>query len=286
MSQTTINASVKGTVRSNTNTNWPAAQSATSGNVETYTKVQCQKTSGGVNLCRAYLIFDTSSLADNVTVSAATLSGKVNTLVRDYSSSVRIHHVTMASNTQVTNTDYNKSNFGQLLLSTNTLTNASVNTFSLSNYTINATGYTKIGLINTTDFNGSDPGEVGSWEFNLNDSTPQLILTWTTPPIVTTSTTISDLQPISATLGGNVTDAGGGTVSTRGVCWNTSTNPTTSNSKTATTGTTGAFTVSATGLLPGTLYYCRAYVTTENSTTYGSDVTFRTPGGAILFNLL
>lgn len=113
--------------------------------------------------------------------------------------------------------------------------------------------------------------------YNDSDVTkrPKLIITWTTAPVVTTSAA-SDIGHITATLGGNVTDAGGGTVSQRGVCWNTSTNPTTSNSKAAATGTTGAYTVSATGLTKNTLYYARAYVTTENSTTYGSVVTFTT----------
>lgn len=105
-------------------------------------------------------------------------------------------------------------------------------------------------------------------------------------PTITTGAA-TNLQPISATLNGNVTDTGGGTISTRGVCWATTANPTIANSKTATTGISGAFAVS-TGqvLLPGILYHCRAYATNENGTSYGTDTTFRTPGGAILFNLL
>lgn len=155
-------------------------------------------------------------------------------------------------------------------------------------------GSTILGFRMGHDYNGDAdvPGnvndkanEMSNEYFPTNQHRDYLTITWTTAPAVTTGTATA-LQPISATLAGNVTDAAGGTVSTRGVCWATTANPTTASSKTATTGTTGAFTVAATGLLPGTLYHYRAYVTTENSTTYGADTTFRTPGGAILFNLL
>lgn len=73
--------------------------------------------------------------------------------------------------------------------------------------------------------------------------------------------------------------AGAGTAAIveRGVVWSTSTAPTTSNSKTVVSGTTGAFTASMTGLTPNTLYYVRGYVTDANSlTTYGNEVTFTT----------
>jgi hypothetical protein len=82
-----------------------------------------------------------------------------------------------------------------------------------------------------------------------------------------------------------VTDAGGGTISERGICWKTSTGPTTSDSKATAAGTTGAYTASLTGLLPNTLYYVKAYAINEAGTSYGDEVTFRSSSDAgILFS--
>lgn len=69
---------------------------------------------------------------------------------------------------------------------------------------------------------------------------------------------------------------GGGTVSVRGVCWNTTGTPTTADSKTEDGTGDGAFTSTMTGLTQGTTYYVRAYATNEAGTAYGSQMTFRT----------
>ena len=62
----------------------------------------------------------------------------------------------------------------------------------------------------------------------------------------------------------------------RGVCWNTSSNPTTANSHTTDGSGTGTFVSSLTGLTPNTLYYLRAYAVNTSGTAYGDDVTFTT----------
>ena len=98
-----------------------------------------------------------------------------------------------------------------------------------------------------------------------------------TIPTVTT-TAITSIAATSATSGGNVTADGGGTVSDRGVCWNTSTNPTTANDKTSDGTGTGSFASSITGVTTGTLYYVRAYASNAIGTAYGSNLTF-TPSG-------
>lgn len=94
-------------------------------------------------------------------------------------------------------------------------------------------------------------------------------------PTVTT-TSISSIASTTATSGGNVTDDGGATVTARGVCWSTSHNPTTSNSKTTNGTGTGSFTSSITGLTAGTTYYVRAYATNSAGTAYGNEVSFTT----------
>ena len=98
-------------------------------------------------------------------------------------------------------------------------------------------------------------------------------VTISNPPTVTT-TTVSSINSTTATSGGDVTDQGGTTVSARGVCWSTSQNPTTSDSKTTDGTGTGSYTSDITGLTPGTLYYVRAYATNSVGTSYGSQASF------------
>ncbi len=98
-----------------------------------------------------------------------------------------------------------------------------------------------------------------------------------TQPLPTlTTAVVTDITSITATSGGNVTDDGGNTITARGVCWSTSTNPIATGSHTTETGTTGVFTSYLTGLTGGTLYYVRAYATTNAGTAYGNQVTFTT----------
>jgi len=93
-----------------------------------------------------------------------------------------------------------------------------------------------------------------------------------------TTTEATAITPSSATAGGNVTDAGGGTVSARGICWGTAEHPTIIADSKTTNGTgTGSFTSSLTGLANGTVYYYRAYATNSSGTTYGQEYHFITP---------
>lgn len=95
------------------------------------------------------------------------------------------------------------------------------------------------------------------------------------PPALTT-TGISAITSSTASSGGNVTSNGGAAVTARGICWSTSQFPTTSDSFTSESGTTGAFTSNLTSLSAGTLYYVRAYATNSVGTAYGNEVSFTT----------
>ena len=94
-------------------------------------------------------------------------------------------------------------------------------------------------------------------------------------PILTT-TDLSVITTTTASSGGNITNDGGSAVTERGVCWSTTQNPTTANSKTIDGTGAGIFTSSLTGLLPGTTYYVKAYATNSIGTTYGNQVTLTT----------
>jgi uncharacterized protein (TIGR02145 family) len=95
------------------------------------------------------------------------------------------------------------------------------------------------------------------------------------PPTLST-TTVTAISYTTATSGGEVTNDGGAAVTVRGVCWNTSADPTVANSKTTDGTGVGLFTSSLTGLIAGTTYYARAYATNVAGTGYGSQVTFTT----------
>ena len=96
------------------------------------------------------------------------------------------------------------------------------------------------------------------------------------PPTVASTTAASNIFNTSATSGGNITNDFGTSITARGVCWSTSQNPTTANSKTTESGTTGSFTSVMTGLTHSTLYYVRAYATNAAGTSYAAQVSFTT----------
>ncbi|NLD91241.1 MAG: hypothetical protein GX639_01090, partial [Fibrobacter sp.] len=98
-----------------------------------------------------------------------------------------------------------------------------------------------------------------------------------TRPVITTQA-VSSISATTATGNGTITDLGVPNPTAHGVCWHTSTGPTTANSVVDNGGAnaTGAFTASMTGLTPGTTYYVRAYATNSAGTAYGDEVTFTT----------
>ncbi len=99
--------------------------------------------------------------------------------------------------------------------------------------------------------------------------------TLATIPSVTTSM-VSNITDNSATCGGNVTSDGGTTVTSRGVCWSTSQNPTIADNHSNDGSGTGIFTSIITGLVPNTTYYVRAYATNSEGTSYGEQRIFST----------
>lgn len=94
-------------------------------------------------------------------------------------------------------------------------------------------------------------------------------------PVVTTA----EITGIGATwveTGGNIIDDGGSEITARGVCWNTSGNPTTANQRTINGVGTGSFVSNPGQLVPQTYYTLRAYATNKNGTGYGEERSFVT----------
>lgn len=96
-----------------------------------------------------------------------------------------------------------------------------------------------------------------------------------TPTIIETVAPTS-ITSTTAVSGGNITNDGGADVTAYGVCWSTSTAPTTDNDYTEDGTGTGEFTSTLTGLTANTHYYIRAYATNSVGTTYGPTQDFTT----------
>jgi len=103
-----------------------------------------------------------------------------------------------------------------------------------------------------------------------------------TTPTVTTGS-VSNITSSTATVAGNVTADGGATVTERGICYSTSQNPTTANSKVASGSGTGSFSANLSGLAANTTYYARAYAINAQGTSYGSQVSFTTTTSTVTY---
>ena len=94
-------------------------------------------------------------------------------------------------------------------------------------------------------------------------------------PTVSTGSVIN-ITYHSAQVSGNVTDDGGATVTEKGICWSTSTDPTI-NDDHAVYGTgVGVFWLNIDGLSAETQYYARAYAINSEGISYGEWVSFTT----------
>ena len=103
--------------------------------------------------------------------------------------------------------------------------------------------------------------------FNAQQPVSQLVVTTAEPTYITAQ---------SAICGGSVTSADGSYVPMilRGVCWNTSPNPTLNDNYIEAENGLGNFTVSLTNLVQGTIYYVRAFAVTTGGTFYGDELSF------------
>ena len=95
------------------------------------------------------------------------------------------------------------------------------------------------------------------------------------PPALTT-VNLKDVSYTMATSGGNITNTGGSSIISRGVCWDISPNPTIDKNKTENGAGAGSFTASITDLLDHTTYFVRAYAVNSSGVGYGNEISFTT----------
>lgn len=102
-----------------------------------------------------------------------------------------------------------------------------------------------------------------------------LVFTTATVPTLTTRTP-SAISGTGATSGGDISTDGGVAVTSRGVCWALSANPTTASSCSSDGTGAGGFASAISGLSVSTTYHVRAYAANAVGTSYGNDVSFTT----------
>ncbi|TRX35988.1 hypothetical protein [Flavobacterium restrictum] len=134
----------------------------------------------------------------------------------------------------------------------------------------------------TSNLTGLIPGTtyyLNSYATNTTGTAYGSEISFTTPataPVLAGTTAATFIYCHNTTSGGNVTSDGGGIITERGIVFATTSNPTTSNTKVISSGTTGIFTSNLASLTPLTLYYVRAYATNSAGTTYGTQISFTT----------
>jgi gliding motility-associated-like protein len=126
----------------------------------------------------------------------------------------------------------------------------------------------------------------GLWELNFDN----LIVGPAIASLPTVTTTAADLiGGTYASLGGNVTSDGGGTITDRGIVYSTSPSPAIGDGRgeQVAIGTgSGVFSQTVSGFSLSTTYYVRAYAINSAGTSYGSQITFTTTDGTGPITLL
>lgn len=88
---------------------------------------------------------------------------------------------------------------------------------------------------------------------------------------------VTNITPVAAQSGGNVTNEGDSPVTSRGICWAITENPSLADTCVTNGSGPGEFTGSLTGLTPDQIYYVRAFATNSYGTAYGEASSFTTP---------
>jgi hypothetical protein len=149
---------------------------------------------------------------------------------------------------------------------------------NINGNTISATGMLPTGATqgemlywNGSAWQAVAPGEYGKTLCFCNG-----VPTWGGCIALLTTTSVSAISTISATVSGIITNDGGSQVIARGICWSSSANPTISNSHTSEGSGPGAFASEITGLVSGSTYFARTYATNSAGTAYGNELSFTT----------
>ena len=241
---------------------------------------------------RLYLYFDTSGVPANATVSAASIrlyltgsltikSGGIEVILQ----SGQPDHPSAT----LTEGDFDRDDYsgdgGSFIAYTGS---SGFQTLTLDSAIrtswINGGGITKLCLRTDGDIDGDIPVAQLLADFYTSEKgtnyKPELTLTYTAPPVVTTQAA-TDVEWSSATGNGNITDIGAASVTQHGMIWKKGSDPVNLAGADGYTqegaATAGAFTSDITGLDHVFTYYFRSYATNADGTSYGAPLTFETP---------
>lgn len=133
-------------------------------------------------------------------------------------------------------------------------------------------------ISNITGLTGNTTYYVRAYATNSEGTGYGEAISFKTSPVLPVVATINPYPASTSTGvgGGTVTSDGGSAITSRGVCWSLTANPTISGSKTSDGTGTGSFISNITGLTANTTYHVRAYATNSTGTAYGADRTFTT----------
>jgi len=251
-----------------------------------------QYLSGGTyNISRTFLIFDTSVIGSGVTIDSVVLQlyPDIKQGDLDFDVVVRNGQPTYPHNPVVSG-DFLYSHYSDNGGDINVQNDITINTWN--DLTMNATGRgwiqkagttklaqkagtTKLALISSKDISSTAPT---SSQEQIRFTSIRLVINYSHVLSTVTTQAVSAIGETTATGNGNITDIGSENATKRGVCWNTTGNPTVANSKSEETGSfgTGAFSRPMTGLARGEKYYVKAYAYNSAGYGYGSEVNFYT----------
>lgn len=146
---------------------WSNARNASSTtnvcDTQPFIKVRADSADGAYQIHRGSLVFDTSIIPDNATVTAATLNiqGTNSSGMNDTNLAIVSH--SRATSTTLSAADWGITNYGSVLygsttssLATSSYTVINLNSDGLSH--VNKTGFSFFGILTTNDFENSDPG--------------------------------------------------------------------------------------------------------------------------------
>ena len=103
--------------------------------------------------------------------------------------------------------------------------------------------------------------------------------TFTTLAPVLITIELSGITATTLKCGGNIISDGGFAITDRGVCWSQSKNPTILDSRTYDGTGTGSFISNVSGIIPGVIYYFRAFATNLEGTFYGNELSYISNAG-------
>lgn len=148
----------------------------------------------------------------------------------------------------------------------------------LANSTVNVTGLTAATKYYARAYATNASGTSYSSQVTFTTTN------YTLPTVETTSATYN-YSTNAATCVVKVTSNGGCTLTERGICWSTSQNPTTANSKFASGTSVGQFYAQMSNLNVNSTYYVRAFATNCLGTAYGAQLKVQALMGNVTYTL-